>query len=295
MTSSRYVDRVTIITGGSSGIGKGCAQEFVRAGAQVVICCNNEREGTAVAEDLREVARAQGAGDISFVYCDVRSTEDLRRLVEATLSLYGRIDCLINNAGWHPPHKPIDDFSVADFRELLELNLVSVFAACQLALPHLRRTRGNIINMSSLVGSIGQLHATTYVATKGAVTAFTKALAIDEAAHGVRVNSVSPSNIYTPLWQEAIAMAPDPEQCRLEGEVAQLMGRMGRPEEVGRLCLFIAAEATFTTGVDHVISGGAELGYGPKSRSEEHVLLTEATGETLVTASSGFSRNGRRT
>ncbi len=88
---------------------------------------------------------------------------------------------------------------------MLELNLVSVFAACQLALPHLRRTRGNIINMSSLVARIGQLHATTYVATKGAVTAFTKALAIDEAAHGVRVNSVSPGNVYTPLWQEAIA------------------------------------------------------------------------------------------
>ena len=241
------------------------------------------------------MAREPGAGDISFVYCDVRSTGDLRRLVEATLSLHGRIDYLINNAGWHPPHKPIDDFSPDEFRELLELNLVSVFTACQLALPHLRRTRGNIINMSSLVGSIGQLHATTYVATKGAVTAFTKALAIDEAAHGVRVNSVSPGNIYTPLWQEAIALAPDPEQCRLEGEVAQLMGRMGRPEEVGRLCLFIAAEATFTTGVDHVISGGAELGYGPKSRSEEHALLTEATDETLVTASSGFSRNGRRT
>ncbi|HEX6625285.1 MAG TPA: SDR family oxidoreductase [Pyrinomonadaceae bacterium] len=294
MASSRYVDRVTIITGGSSGIGKGCAHEFVRAGAKVVICCNNEREGAAVAEDLRQFAREQGAGDISFVYCDVRSAEDLRRLVEATLSLHGRIDCLVNNAGWHPPHKAIDDFSVAEFRELLELNLVSVFTACKLALPALRETRGNIINMSSLVGSIGQLHATTYVATKGAVTAFTKALAIDEAAHGVRVNSVSPSNIYTPLWQEAIALAPDPERCRLEGEEAQLMGRMGGPEEVGRLCLFIAAEATFTTGVDHVISGGAELGYGRKSRSEQHALSAEALDEALVTASSGFSQNGRR-
>jgi len=259
---------VTIITGGSSGIGKGCAREFVRAGAKVVICCNDEEQGTAVAEDLREEARAQGAGDISFVYCDVRSAEDLRRLVESTLALHGRIDCLINNAGWHPPPKSIDGFSVAEFRELLELNLVGVFAACQLALPALRAARGNIINMSSLVGRIGQHHATTYVATKGAVTAFTKALAIDEAAHGVRVNAVSPGNIYTPLWQEAIDAAPDPARCLLEGEVAQLVGRMGRPEEVGRLCLYLAAEATFTTGVDHVISGGAELGYGRKDRVE---------------------------
>jgi NAD(P)-dependent dehydrogenase (short-subunit alcohol dehydrogenase family) len=115
------------------------------------------------------------------------------------------------------------------------------------------------------VADIGQHHATTYAATKGAVAAFTKALAIDEAANEVRVNSVSPGNIYTPLWQEAIDAAPDPQQCRAEGEAAQVMGRMGTIEEVGRLCLFIAADATFTTGVDHIISGGAELGYGRKT------------------------------
>src|SRR5215207_2824361 len=292
---SRYADKVVIVTGGSSGIGKGCAREFVRAGARVVVCCNDEEEGTAAARDLQDLARAEGRGEALFVYCDVRKEEDVRGLVETTAERFGRLDCLINNAGWHPPHKPIDDFPVEEFRALLELNLVSVFTACKLALPHLRPARGNIINMSSLVARIGQHHATTYVATKGALTAFTKALALDEAAHGVRVNSVSPGNIYTPLWQEAIDAAPDPGQCRLEGEVAQLVGRMGTAEEVGRLCLYLAAEATFTTGVDHVISGGAELGYGPKSRSEQHALSEGATGETLVTASSGFSRNGRRT
>lgn len=173
---------------------------------------------------------------------------------------------MINNAGWHPPHRPIDEFSEAEFRELIDLNLVSVFTACKLALPYLRKTRGNIINMASLVATIGQRQATIYVATKGAVVAFTKALAIDEAPSGVRVNSVSPGNIYTPLWQEAIDAAADPQQYRADGEVAQVLGRMGNPEEVGRLCLFIASEATFTTGVDHLISGGAELGYGCKSR-----------------------------
>ena len=265
MSSLRYADKVVIITGGSSGIGKGCAQEFVRAGAKVVICCNVEAEGAAAASALRGVAQA--AGDASFVFCDVRREEDLRNLVEVTLSRHGRIDCLINNAGWHPPHKPIDEFSVEEFRDLIELNLVSIFNACKLALPHLRRTRGNIINMSSLVAEIGQHHATTYAATKGAITAFTKALAVDEAPHGVRVNSVSPGNVYTPLWQEAIDAAADPQRCRAEGEEAQVLGRMGTAEEVGRLCLFIAAEATFTTGVDHIISGGAELGYGRKSRA----------------------------
>lgn len=174
---------------------------------------------------------------------------------------------MINNAGWHPPHQPIDAFSVQDFRNLLELNLVSIFAACKIALPYLRETKGNIINMSSLVARIGQLHAASYVATKGAITSFTKALAIDEAIHGVRVNSVSHGNIYTQLWQEAIDVAPDPAQCRAEGEAAQLNGRVGTIQEVGKLCLFIASEESFTTGVDRLISGGAELNYGRKSRA----------------------------
>jgi NAD(P)-dependent dehydrogenase (short-subunit alcohol dehydrogenase family) len=267
MTSLVYPDKVVIITGGSSGIGKGCAQEFVKAGSHVVICCNNESEGHAVVAALQDQAKEPESGDAFFVFCDVRKTDELRRLIDTTVSRYGKIDCLINNAGWHPPHKPIDEFSVEEFRDLLDLNLVSIFSACKFALPYLRQTRGNIINIGSLVATIGQYHATTYVATKGAVNGFTKALALDEAAHGVRVNSVSPGNIYTPLWQEAIDAAPDPRQYRADGEAAQLLGRFGCAEEVGRLCLFIAAAATFTTGVDHIISGGAELGYAQKSRN----------------------------
>jgi NAD(P)-dependent dehydrogenase (short-subunit alcohol dehydrogenase family) len=263
MSCLRYADKVVIVTGGSSGIGKGCAYEFVKAGAKVVVCCNDEDQGAAIATELRTIA--EKPAEASFVYCDVRKNEDIQNLIETTISAQGRIDCLINNAGWHPPHKPIDDFSVEEFRQLLDLNLVSVFAACKLALPFLRKTKGNIINMASLVGTIGQRYAPTYVATKGAVTALTKALAIDEAPHGVRVNSVSPGNIYTPLWQEAIDAASDPEQYRADGEASQLIGRMGTAEEVGRLCLFIAAEASFTTGVDHIVSGGAELGYGRKT------------------------------
>ena len=112
--------------------------------------------------------------------------------------------------------------------DLIDLNLVSIFAACKFALPHLRKTKGNIINISSLVATMGQLHATTYVATKGAITAFSKALAVDEAAHDVRVNSVSPGNVMTPLWQEAIDAAPDPAECRADGEAAQLLERFER-------------------------------------------------------------------
>jgi NAD(P)-dependent dehydrogenase (short-subunit alcohol dehydrogenase family) len=230
-----------------------------------VFCARRQDEGDRLAAELN----ALGKGQALFVKCDVSKTDEIKNLIDVTVKQFGRVDCLINNAGWHPPHKAIDDFSLDDFRDLLELNLISVFAACKFALPYLRRTHGSIINISSLVGSMGQLHATTYVATKGAITAFTKALAIDEAVHGVRVNSVSPGNIYTPLWQEAIDASPDPVRTREDGDAAQLFGRMGTIEEAARLCLFIASEATFTTGVDHIISGGAELGYGKKCRVTE--------------------------
>jgi NAD(P)-dependent dehydrogenase (short-subunit alcohol dehydrogenase family) len=258
----RYEGKVVIVTGGTKGIGEGCVRAFVGAGAKVVFCARDEAAGQKLA---REVTAA-GPGEAVFIRCDVSRTDEVERLVDDTVARFGRLDCLVNNAGWHPPHQPIDAFTPADFRGLFELNVMSVFVACRRALPHLRKTRGNIVNMSSLVGVMGQLYATTYVATKGAITAFTKALAVDEAAHGVRVNSISPGNIYTPLWQEAIDAAPDPAQCRADGEAAQLLGRMGTIEETGRLCLFLAAEATFTTGVDHIQSGGAELAYGRKTR-----------------------------
>ena len=258
----RYPDKVVIVTGGTRGIGAGCVRVFVEAGSKVVFCARSASDAGRLVDEVN----AKGPGAASFQRCDVSKVAEVETFVDEVALRHGRIDCLINNAGWHPPHKPIDEFSCQDLRDLLELNLVSMFAACRRALPHLRRTKGNIINISSLVGAMGQLHATTYVATKGAVTAFSKALAIDEAAHGVRVNSVSPGNIMTPLWQEAIDAAPDPARCRSDGEAAQLLGRMGTPEETGRLCLFLASEATFTTGVDHLQSGGAELGYGRKVR-----------------------------
>ncbi|HKV40750.1 MAG TPA: SDR family NAD(P)-dependent oxidoreductase [Blastocatellia bacterium] len=269
MNASRYKDMVVVITGGSSGIGRGCAIEFVKAGSRVVICSNDAEQGATTAAMLQRLAQEQAAGEPEFIYCDVTKAPEMENVIETAVSRYGRLDCLINNAGRHPPHKSIDEFSAGDFRDLIELNLVGIFTACKLALPHLRKSKGNIINVASLVATIGQRLAVTYVATKGAVVAFTKALAIDEAPNGVRVNSVSPGNIYTPLWQAELDAAPDPRQFLLDGEAAQLLGRLGTSEEVGRLCLFIAADATFTTGVDHFITAGAELGYGRKSEKGE--------------------------
>ena len=251
-----YTDKVTIVTGGSKGIGEGCVRVFARAGAKVVFCARGEKEGKALAAEV-------GA---TFLPCDISKVEQVKRVIDETVKQHGRLDCLINNAGTHSGHKPVDQFSEQDFRDLLEYNVVSMFAACRHALPHLRKAKGNIINISSLVGQMGQVEAVTYVATKGAVTAMTKALAIDEAKHDVRVNSVSPGNIWTPLWQSAVNQSPDPGKCKADGDAAQLLGRMGTIEEAGKLCLFLASEATFTTGVDHILSGGAELAYGRKTR-----------------------------
>jgi NAD(P)-dependent dehydrogenase (short-subunit alcohol dehydrogenase family) len=252
----RYDGKVVLVTGGTAGIGEGCVRVFAKAGAKVVFCARGEEAGKKLAKEV--------GGE--FLRCDVSKAAEVEAFVDAAAVLHGRIDCLINNAGWHPPHLPIDGFSLDDFRALFELNVVSMFAACRRALPYLRRSRGNIINLSSLVGSMGQLHATTYAATKGAITAFTKALAVDEAYYDVRVNSVSPGNIWTPLWEQAVKQSTNPKSCKADGNAAQLLGRMGTIEEAGKLCLFLAAEATFTTGVDHILSGGAELSYGRKSR-----------------------------
>lgn len=260
----RYENKTVIITGAAKGIGAGCARVFAAAGANVVLADRDEQHGERVAAEINATA----PGRAMFIRCDVTKSDDLKNLVAETTARFGRLDCLINNAGWHPPHKPIDEFSADDFRALLELNVISVFTLCRLALPHLRQTAGSIINIASLVATIGQHYATTYVATKGAVLSLTKALAIDEAVNGVRVNSVSPGNIWTPLWQAAVDASPDPQRTRAEGEAAQVTGRMGTPEEAGKLCLFIAAEATFCTGQDFLLTGGAEIDYGKKSRKE---------------------------
>jgi len=202
----RYDGKVTIVTGGSKGIGEGCVRVFAAAGSKVVFCSRGADDGKALEAEVN----ATGVGEAAFVKCDVTKPEDIQRLIDFAVEKYGRIDCLINNAGAHPDHRPIDGFSVEDFQALLNLNLVSYFAASKYALPHLRKVKGNIINMSSLVGKIGQVGAVTYCATKGGIDAFSRALAVDEAQFDVRVNTVSPGNVWTPMWAAGIVGAADP-------------------------------------------------------------------------------------
>ncbi|KAL3857542.1 hypothetical protein ACJMK2_012197 [Sinanodonta woodiana] len=259
----RYKDKVTLVTGGSKGIGRGCVEVFVRNGSTVVFCSRGESEG----KRLEEEVNANGPGQAFFIQCDMAKEEDCKNLVEKTVKLNGRIDCLINNAGTHPSHKPIDQFSGEDLRELLNINLVSFFLTSKYALPHLRKTQGNIINVSSVVNTLGQHYATTYVSTKGGISAFTRGLAIDEAKYGVRVNTISPGNIWTPLWDHLAKTTDNPNEAIERGKDSQLLGRFGTAEECGLACLFLAADATFCTGIDLNLTGGAELNYGVKNPS----------------------------
>ncbi|XP_063400909.1 17-beta-hydroxysteroid dehydrogenase 14-like [Mytilus trossulus] len=263
--AQRYKDKVAVITGGSKGIGKGCVETFVKNGAKVVFCSRGEKEGKEVESEMNSL----GPGEAYFVQCDVTKESDIKNVIDQTVNRYGRIDCLINNAGQHPAHMPIDDFSADDFRKLLNTNVVNYFLFSKFALPHLRKTEGNIINDSSLVAQIGQQGAVTYVATKGAITAMTKALAIDEAKYNVRVNSVSPGNVWTPMWEAGANSFSDPEAAKKAGADAQLIGRYGTLEESGLAFLYLAADATFCTGIDLNLSGGAELNYANKNQKGE--------------------------
>ncbi|XP_056466838.1 17-beta-hydroxysteroid dehydrogenase 14 [Gadus chalcogrammus] len=260
--SLRYHNKVAVVTGGSKGIGRGIVKVFVENGAKVVFCARGVVAGEALEEELNKA----GPGSCKFMTCDVSKEEDLKRLIEATVQLYGQLDCLVNNAGWHPPHKETDETSAEEFKDLLNLNLISYFLASKFALPHLRKTEGNIINISSLVAGLGQVGAVPYVATKGAIISMTKAMAVDESRFKVRVNCISPGNVLTPLWEELADQTPDAAAALKAGADCQLIGRMGTEEESGLMALFLAADATFCTGVDLPLSGGAELNYGFKNR-----------------------------
>ena len=257
-----YRDKVVIITGGSKGIGAGCAAVFCRAGATVVICARNRADGERLADELT----ATGPGTCVFRQCDVTEPDQIKDLIDWTVQEYAQLDCLINNAGYAPTARPIDDFSIDDFKDLLQLNLVSVFAGCKYALPHLRRNRGSIINMSSLVGLIGNKNYSTYVTTKGGINALTRTLAIDEAENGVRINAVCPAVVVTPLYEMARDKAPDPQAYVDWSSSWHWLNRPAGIEEIGNVCLFLASDAaSFITGVTLPVSGAAELGYGVKA------------------------------
>ena len=256
----KLANKVAIITGGSKGIGFGCAKVFGKHGCRVLIASRGVDDGLAAEKQLIDAGI-----QATFIPCDVNSEADMQAVIAAAVERHGRLDCMVNNAGWHPPALSIDEISVADFEKLLRLNLTSTFMGCKFAVAHLQRTKGCVINMASEVALIGQKSATSYVATKAGQIGLTRALALDLAAVGVRVNAVCPAGVMTPLMREWASTESDLEEALESVDHMHAMGRMATIEEIGEVCAFLASsEASFMTGQAICPDGGAALGYGTK-------------------------------
>jgi L-fucose dehydrogenase len=257
MLQVKLSNKVAIITGGSKGIGLGCAQVFLKHDADVVIASRDRTLGESVASELSNAQHT-----VKFVETDVTREGDIRSLIDATIHHFGRLDCLVNNAGWHPPPENFEDLSTEDFESLLKLNLTSTFIGCKYSIPHLRRARGCIINVSSEVALIGQQNAPSYVTSKAGQIGLTRALALDLAPHKVRVNAICPAGVMTPLMQEWADSQYDPKAALEIVDSWHPLGRMATIEEIGEVCAFLASdESAFITGQAICVDGGAALGY----------------------------------
>lgn len=254
----RFLGRAVVVTGGSKGIGEGCSRVFCREGGLVAILSRGRSAGEALAAELTH----SGPGRAIYIACDVADHHQLQRAIERTALEFGRIDCMINNAGTHPPATAIDQTSVEDMEALLKLNYLSTFAGCKYAVPHLRRTRGTIVNISSMVALLGQDDAAAYCATKGAQLGLTRALAVELGGDGIRVNAICPGNVDTPLMRDWAATLPDPQSALDRVAGLQVFGRMASSEEIGKIALFLASDdASFLTGQAIEAEGGASLDY----------------------------------
>lgn len=250
-------DKIIYITGASKGIGLGCAKVCLRHGAKVTITA---RDAKAPAEEL--TAEGFDLQRVLFLDADVREAAQVEATIEQTVNHFGRLDGIINNAGWHPPALSIEETSPQLFEDLVRLNLTSTFLGCKFATPHLKKTKGSIVNMSSKVGLMGQADATAYVTTKAGQVGLTKALALDLAKDGVRVNAVCPAGVLTPLVEEWASSLDDPAAAMKMVDELHPVGRMATIEEMGEVCAFLlSAEASFITGQAICPDGGAGLGY----------------------------------
>ncbi len=250
--------RVAVITGSASGIGRASAREFAREGARVVVADIN----LPGAEETVKQIEATG-GVALAVKTDVAAAESVEALVKQTLHSFGRINVLFNNAAIQV-NKTLEDTTVEEWNREIGINLGGVFLCSKLFMPHLRNTKGCIINMASVNGFFVEPMCAGYCATKGAIMALTKAMAIDHGKDGIRVNSICPGYIDAGLAWEYFEVQPNPAEARAAAGKLHALGRVGKPEEVGRLAVFLASDdASFMTGSAVVVSGGFGFGLPP--------------------------------
>ena len=245
----RLKDKVVIVTGARSGIGLTTALRFAVEGAKVVVADIED-----ASQEVREIVR-RGAEAI-FVQVDVSSEPQVDKLIERTVAAYGRLDVLVNNAGVELARK-VTDTSEAEWDRLMNVNLKGVFLCSKAAIPVMQRNGGVIVNVASELGLVGGSEIAAYCASKGGVVQLTKAMAVDHAADGIRVNCVCPGPVSTPLLEAIIRASSDPEEERRHIAEKTLLKRLGRPEEIASVILFLASEeSSYLTGSVVVADGG---------------------------------------
>lgn len=254
--ANRLRDKVAIVTGGTAGIGRAVAEVFVAEGARVAVCGRRQEP----LDDTLAALRAAG-GEAIAVRCDVSDETDVERLIQQTVDAFGRLDVLVNNAGCHLS-KPAEHTTEEEWDFIINTNLKSTFLCSKYAIPHLRKTQGSIINISSMVGVVGQSNAGAYSASKGGQVAMTMNMALDLAADQVRVNAICPGWVETPLVEDWFNQQDDPEASRKYIYGAHPLGRIGTVDEVGRAAVFLAcADSSFLSGTALHLDGALTLGY----------------------------------
>ncbi len=247
---SSFQGKVALVTGGTSGIGAVTALALARAGAHVVITGRREKEGEAVAEQIRQLG-VKGL----FVRGDVTSERDVERAVQSATTLTGRLDCAFNNAGVELMGVNTADSTPEQYRQVFDINVLGVILSMKHEIRVMLKTGGgSIVNTSSIAGSIGMPGVGVYVASKHAVIGLTKSAALEVARSGIRVNVVSPAAIDTAMF-DRFTGNKQPEAIKYM-ESLHPVGRIGKPEEVAKAVLFLlSGDSSFITGHDLKVDG----------------------------------------
>lgn len=248
----RLKDKVAIITGAASGIGKATAMLFAEHGAKVVIADINENGASQTFDTIRDAGN-----EAIYVQTDVTISENTKRMVQETVSTYGKLDILFNNAGI-AMRLPVGELPEADWHRCLDVNLTGVYLCAKAVIPEMQKNGGgSIINMSSIYGIVGADVRAAYVASKGGVTNLTRGMALDYAQDNIRVNCICPGFVETPLVAGVIRT---PEEYRALAD-KHPMRRLGQPEEIAYGALYLASDdSAFVTGIALPIDGGYTSG-----------------------------------
>jgi NAD(P)-dependent dehydrogenase (short-subunit alcohol dehydrogenase family) len=250
---ARLKGKIALITGGALGLGRATALRMAEEGASVAITDVLEREGAAFADELTD--RGLTA---CFWRLDVSREAEVARVMDAVAGRFGRIDVLVNNAGVAGPDKPTDQISEAEWDFVQAINVKGVFFCTKHAIRHLRKAGGgSIINLSSIYGLVSAPDVPPYHASKGAVRLMTKTDALIYAAEKIRVNSIHPGFIWTPMVEGFLKGQGDLEEGREAVGALHPLGHMGEPDDIAWGCVYLASdEAKFVTGAELVIDGG---------------------------------------